>query len=130
MEQESDELRYRFTAWMMTLVRRAKINYLNKRLKNHNNISLDMVPEKLLSVNYEYIRATDSTDKIEFSDEGIAASFLALSSTRQKILTMLFVREMTSEEIAAEIGCSVQNVYNQTSIALKQLRESIGKINL
>ena len=40
MEQENDELRYRFTAWLTTLVRRAKINYLlkEKRYRNNNSI--------------------------------------------------------------------------------------------
>ena len=32
------------------------------------------------------------------------------------------------EEVAAELGCSIQHIYNQRSVALKELRENIGVI--
>ena len=38
---------------------------------------------------------------------------------------MLFVLEMEPEEIARELGCTVQNVYNQRSLALKRLRKAL-----
>ena len=33
----------------------------------------------------------------------------------------MFVLEMGPEEIANELGCTVQNVYNQRSLALKRI---------
>ncbi len=130
MEQENDELRYRFTAWLTTLVRRAKINYLLKEKRYRNAVSIDAISEMALSENPEYIDKTESAEKIEFSNECIAKSFSELSFTRQKILAMIYLKDMNPEEIAAELGCSVQNVYNQTSIALKQLRKLIGGTKL
>ena len=126
MEQENNELRNRFTAWLTTLVRRAKINYIEKEKRHKNNVPIDSVSEKALSEDPYYIDKTESAEKIEFSDESVAKSFSILSVTRQKILTMIYLNDMNPEEIAAKLGCSVQNVYNQTSIALKQLRKLIG----
>ena len=110
MENENDELRYRFTAWLTTLVRRAKINYLEKEKKHKNNVPLDSVAEIKLPENPKHIE-TEKAEKIEFSDERIEKSFSTLSSTRQKILTMVYLKGMTSEEIAKELGCSIQNVF-------------------
>lgn len=121
-----DELRIRFTAWLTVLVRRTKINYLLHENRHKNNIPIDSVPETVLSDKPKYIETSASAEQIEFSNEQIAISFSALSSTRQKILTMLYLNDMSPEEIAAELGCSVQNIYNQTSIALKQLKKQLG----
>ena len=38
---------------------------------------------------------------------------------------MLFVLEMEPEKIASKLGCTVQNVYNQHSLALKLLRKAL-----
>lgn len=130
MEQENNELRNRFTAWLTKLVRRAKINYIEKEKRHKNNVPIDSVSEKALSEDPYYIDKTESAEKIEFSDESVAKSFSILSVTRQKILTMIYLNDMNPEEIAAKLGCSVQNVYNQTSIALKQLRKLIGGTKL
>lgn len=125
---DQDELRIRFTAWLTILVRRTKINYLLKEKRHENNIPIDSVSETELSEKPKYIETNASAEEIEFSNEQVAKAFSVLSLTRRKILTMLYLKDMSPEEIAAELGCSVQNVYNQTSIALKQLRKILGGI--
>ena len=40
---------------------------------------------------------------------------------------MLFVEEKMPYEIARELNCSVQHVYNQKSLALKKLRLALEK---
>lgn len=62
-----------------------------------------------------------------FEDERMENAFRQLTPLRRQILTMLFVEEMTPEEVAAELGCSVDAVYNNRSRALKKLREAIMK---
>jgi len=49
------------------------------------------------------------------------------SDKKAAILTKLFVEEKKPEEIAKELNCSAQHVYDQRYQALKKLRNRIGK---
>ena len=78
----------------------------------------------------------ESINKINGFDPSVfAVDFTDLSTGEVRkrlpvmiqILGMLFVRNMTAEEIAKEWGCSVQYVYNQRSIALKELKRNLIK---
>lgn len=44
---------------------------------------------------------------------------------KKEVLTMLFLLDMTPQEIAGELSCTVQYVYKQRSLALKKLREAL-----
>lgn len=118
----NDELRVRFTAWLTVVVKRTKINYMKRAFRIRNEISLDSIKESELRDDREIDIADISSVTLEFSDNRIARAFATLSKTRQRILTMLFVQGMNAEEIAMQLNCSVQNVYNQRSHALKQLK--------
>ena len=47
-QQENDELRARFTAWIEITLYRAKINYLKKQDKERKTIYVEALPEELL----------------------------------------------------------------------------------
>ena len=66
--------------------------------------------EQLAQVNGEFM----------FKNERMGQAFAKLSITRRKILTLTFVDGFQPDEIARLLGCSVQNVYNERSIALKK----------
>ena len=65
----------------------------------------------------------EKPDAFTFEEERLAKAFSQLPLMRQRILTLLFVNELTPAEIAKQMNCSVQHVYNQRSLALKRLRQ-------
>lgn len=124
-EQEKDELRARFTRWLDTTVYRARIDYIRKNVQNYETVPIEEVAEEIFVADGEesrWIEAAAGRNAFEFEEEKLAKAFSELPLMRQRILTMLFVEEKKSEEIAAELHCSVQHVYNQRSLALKKLR--------
>lgn len=126
MEQQNDDLRNRFTAWMQVVVKRAKIDYIRRLKKHANEISLDnnSVAQSLVCEMQE-----SQTTDFDFDDEILAKVFEKLSLSKRHVLTLLFVHNYTPEEVAVELRCSIQHVYNQRSVALKELREHIGGSN-
>lgn len=127
---EKDELRARFTKWLETTVYRARIDYIRKNEKGCETISFEELPENLLAAD----RGPDAFGKVgadknafDFEEERLAEAFRELPLARQHILTMLFVEEMKSDEIAQLLHGTTQHVYNQRSLALKKLRTMLGK---
>ena len=67
------------------------------------------------------------SNKFIFENSRISAAFNKLSSKRKEILEMLFVRNLTSDEIAKEWKCSLQYVYLLRSSALTKLRDILTR---
>lgn len=131
-QQESgrDELRARFTCWLEVTLYRAKLNYLKKQEKEGNTICVEVLPEELLVEEYperKWIHGLTEQNGFDFEEERLEKAFQSLTQQRQKILTMLFVEEKTSDEIARQLGCSKQNVYKQRSQALHMLKNVLEK---
>lgn len=91
MEQQNDDLRNRFTAWMQVVVKRAKIDYIRRLKKHVNEISLDnnAVTQSLVCEMQES-RATG----FDFDDETLAKVFEKLSLSKRCVLTLLFVHNI------------------------------------
>ena len=124
-DSERDELKARFTKWLDTTIHRARIDYIRKNAQSYETISIEDVPENILTTDDEESRWIDADayrTAFDFEEEKLAKAFFELPLMRQRILTMLFVEEKKAEEIASELHCSVQHVYNQRSLALKKLR--------
>lgn len=126
---QNDELRFRFTAWITTVVQRAKIDYIRKQNRQPKSVPLDSVAEDEFCTACNYNSAIESAKNFEFDDENVAKAFSALSSLRQKILALMFVQGKTAEQVATILGCSTKHVFNEKSIALKQIREFLRKNN-
>lgn len=123
MNHHRDELKGRFTAWMKVLVKRAKINFL-RRLKRHSAeipIGDENITQKLVYTP----KMTNDKGLFDFDSKLMSDLFDELTQSKKRVLTLLFVCDMTPEEIAKELGCSVQHVYNQRSLALKELRKKL-----
>lgn len=126
VESETDDvLRGRFTKWLDVVLYRAKLKYLRKLSQEIETVSLDELidsgfqPEAPDSfVNIERCKRSS----FEFEEERLAAAFRNLPIKHQQILEMLFIEQMKPEEIARELNCTVQHVYNRRSSALKALR--------
>lgn len=118
---ERDELRGRFTRFIEVMVKRARLNYLEKMRRQLITVPLDEVPETLLADNTAF--PTDVSGDFDFEEERLANAFSQLPLMRQRILMMLFAEELTPKEIARRMNCSVNHVYNQRSLAIKRLRQ-------
>lgn len=118
---ERDELRGRFTRFMEVMVKRARLNYLEKMRCQPVTVPLEDVPEMLLAGDTAF--PTDVSGDFDFEEERLANAFSQLPLMRQRILMMLFAEELTPKEIARRMNCSVNHVYNQRSLAIKRLRQ-------
>lgn len=123
-QDNGDELRYRFTAWMKIVVKRAKIDYIRQIKRRPKELSID---DKSLSYRlvYEQELITTNSNDFEFENKDLMRVFKGLSEKRKQILILVFVHNLSPEEVARKIGCSTQCVYNQQSLALKEFRKLI-----
>ena len=115
-----DELRGRFTRWIVITAEHAQKNYLRAETVPLEEADVAIVDTALLS-------AGVTPDSFDFEEQRLAEAFRELPLMRRRILEMLFVEELTPSEIAAKLHCSVQHVYNQRSLAIKRLRERLIK---
>ena len=127
MEDKNDTLRGRFTAWLKVVVKRAKIDYIRKQNHIPKSVSLETIAEDEVCTYLNFDSNIKILDKFEFDNDNVAKAFLALSVLRQQILTLMFVRGMTAEQVAKILGRSVKHVFNEKSLALKQIRNYLGK---
>ena len=118
--QERDELRARFTAFLQIMVKRAKLDYLAKTKNRPKIVSLEELPD-IVDPKSEITFSGEQKD-FEFEEERLAQAFATLPLMRRTVLKLLFVDELSPQEIAAKLHCSVGHVYNQRSLALKRLR--------
>ena len=122
---DRDELRARFTAWLDTLLRRARLNYLERECDEEHD-SLDALDEDQLPASEDvYLQALFLDDPFGFTEERLAKAFSELPLMRQQILKLLFVDEMKPRDIAKLLNCSSQYVSNQKQKGLKHLRRTI-----
>lgn len=124
---QTDELRIRFTAWITVVVQRAKIDYIRKQNRQPKSVPLDEISEDEFCTEHNFNNAIESAESFEFDDKNVAEAFSAFSFMRQKILMMMFVQGKTAEQVAAILGRSVKHIFNEKSLALKQIREYLGR---
>ena len=126
-QENEDVLRARFTKWLDIVIYRAKLKYLRKTERKLETVSFEELPESSQPVYEDRMRLNDSKSDFDFEEERLADAFAKLPIKRQQILTMLFVEEKKPEEIAKELNCSAQHVYDQRYQALKKLRIELSK---
>ena len=74
---DRDELRARFTAWLDTLLKRAKLNYLERECEEPHE-SLDSLDEDQLPATEDaYMQTLFSDDPFGFTEERLAKHFLS-----------------------------------------------------
>lgn len=126
-QDEGDVLRARFTKWLDIVCYRAKLKHLQKTEERLETVSFEELPEGSQPVYTDDLRKIESMTDFDFEEERLADAFAKLPIKRQQILTMLFVEEKKPEEIAKELNCSPQHVYDQRYQALKRLRIDLAK---
>lgn len=129
-QEHNDRLRGEFTVWLEVLIRNARTDYIRKVNRRVPTIALEDIPEHLLLDQGKYSALelnSNEHEGFDFEEERLATAFSKLPLMRQKILTLLFVEEKKPHEIAKQLHCSVQHVYNQRSLAIKKLRDLLCK---
>lgn len=121
---ERDELRGRFTRFMEVCVQNARSNYCMKLSRQLPTVSIEDIPERFLAE--ECPLECGAKNEFDFEEEKLAIAFQTLPLMRRRILTLLFVEQLSPQEIADRLNCSVQYVYNQRSLAIKTLRRIIA----
>ena len=122
--KQNDRLRGEFTVWLEKLIVRAKLSFIRQHSKYLKIISIEGLSEEAFAILDDPIV---SRDTFEFEDEKIERAFTKLPISRRRILIMLFLEELTPEEVANKIGCSVNSVYLQRMRAIKELRKLITR---
>ena len=130
-QNDSDraELRARFTAWLDTLIRRAKLNYLRKTEIPVDIVSLEELFDENIPVTEDmWMRKLLYQDDVfNIEEERLATAYAELPLMRQQILKFLYVDELTVGEIAKKLHCSAQYVSDQKQKGLKHLRKKMSE---
>ena len=114
---ERDELRAKFTRWLETVIKRAKIDYLRKYENRPETISYEDIPEKELidlAQRELWPSSTRMQTPYDFEEERLTKAFMELPLKRRQVMELLFL-----------LNCSLQYVRNQRCIALKKLRSRL-----
>ena len=122
---DRDELRARFTAWLDTLIRRAKLDYLRKYHIPLEIISLEELHEENMPISEDVWmrKMLFEEDDFCFEEERLAKAYAELPLLRKQILKLMYVDELEVKEIAKLLNCSAQYVSNQKQKGLKHLRK-------
>ena len=123
-----DELQARFTVWIEKVIYSAKIDYIRQSTKEPKRISLEDA-ERWNEIAYlQDIKLEDydiSKGEYAFDNERIELAFSTLSKVARQVLLLLYVFDMTPDEVASELGCSVQNIYKVRAHAIANLKEML-----
>ena len=114
----------RFTNWMEKTIYRAKLMYLRKQRSVIKTISIEEMSEYELPTNNLHEPRKNDFD---FEEENLARAFNDLPLSKREVLRLLFVEELSPDDISRRLKCSIQHVYNQRSLAIKMLRKSLMK---
>lgn len=125
--QNPDILRARFTVWIERVIKNARVDYLRQHKKKLETISMDELYSDEQIIGDKDVRLPKSETSFEFEEERLSDAFYKLPLMKRKILELLFVHDMKPNEIAKQMNCSAQYVYNQKLLAIKKLREQLCK---
>ncbi len=78
---------------------------------------------------YEPVTAIQDAEGFCFDNSRLSAVFKNLSKKRRQVLELLYVHNMEPEEVAKEMQCSLQHVYNLRSLAIKELKSKMSMGN-
>ena len=116
------DLLWQFTAYIKQVTIYARLEYLRKLEYRTRESSLEQLPPEILM--YEYPPIVPEDD-FAFDMKNLSQAFSKLTLMRRRILTLIFVEELSAPEVADKLGCSVDYVYLQKHRALKKLRNQL-----
>lgn len=120
---KQDLLRARFTIWLKRVIVNARIDYL-RQLNSVDKFLYDECDEDVFRQDFSFEL---KKEKFDFDNEEISRAIYKLSKQRQYVLIKTYINNKSFEEIAKELSVTVQHVYNQHSLAIKQLKSILSK---
>lgn len=122
--EKNSYLRAAFTRWLETLLRNERCNYL-RSIARRMEVSVEEteIPD-LPQADDMFL---DESDPFAFENENLRQAFDQLPPAWRDVLVRIYVKKQTADEIAQEQNCTLQNVYNKHSLALRALRNALQK---
>ena len=127
MEAKDGELIARFTAFMMRIVKSARVDYIRKQRHWKRETPMDKPPLDESSPVAERWQSGISDNEFHFEEDRISDAISSFPALRRRILELAFIEKLTAQEIADMLGCPIKFVYNQKHAALKKLRDTLLK---
>ena len=124
---EKDELRGRFTVWVELVCKTTRINYLKRRQRELQYVSWEELSEERHPYTTDEPTYMSQLNGFLFESPIMERAYGKLPPIKRQILKWIYADNLSFEEIAARMGCSVGNVYNHHSAALKKMREEMSK---
>lgn len=109
------------------MVKRAKIDYIRRLNRRSNEISIEdeQLTDKLIYEPSSEIEGPETC--FEFDNRTLSAAFKKSAPKRRRLLELLFIHNMTPDDVAVELRCSLQHVYNLRSLTLKELKSRLNE---
>ena len=103
-QSEKDELRARFTVWLDIALKNARASYYRAQRTKYETIPFAELPmEYRIDPIARYEKIERTQDAFDFEEERLAKAFFELPLMRREVLRLLFVCEMTPEEISKRL---------------------------
>ncbi len=111
-----------FRAWVYRIARNRAISRLRRERRN---VSLDTEPD-VLEVESAAPNEVDGERFAGYDASALHAGLGRLSPVHREVLTLRFIDELTYEEIAKIVGCSLGTVRSRIHYAKRSLLENLG----
>lgn len=118
---EDDIYRAKVIRYLAKAAKHGYLNYLRNLPLASRMISLDSFHETAEKPGWE----EDPLMQVVRRDEW-AEAYSKLPETYRKVLVLSIVYDLSPQEIASRLKCTVEQVYQRKSRALKRLREEMG----
>ena len=109
-DDDDKALRWQFTAYLKIVTYHAKLDYIRKYVRKDTTMPIENTPESVLMYEQTWRYGSSGFD---FEDQKLAEVFSGLPQHRQRLLTLIFMQGLSSQEVASELKCSVKSVYNK-----------------
>jgi len=108
-----------YTTYISRVAVYARREYLRALLHRSREIPLEELSEDTLAL----VEDRYFPDEFEIAEERLSRALSELPLLRRRVLSMLFVEQLTAPEIAEKLGCSVGYVYNEKHRTLRKIRD-------
>jgi len=108
-----------YTAYIVRVAGYARQEYLRTLIQRPQELPLEELPEETLAL----VEDRYFPNEFELAEERLSQAVNELPLLRRRVLTMLFVEQLTAPEIAEKLGCSVGYVYNEKHRTLQKIRD-------
>ena len=116
----NDPLRGKFTRFLMYTVDNTVSNYLRKNRVREYPVGILKSQRVDFSSEGSHLRGFD------FNWDELAQAYCNLPRSYQEVLFLLLVEELTPQEAAKSLHCTVKQIYVRKSRAIKNLRDQLG----